>query len=72
MTTSKPYYNLGQIVATVGGYAVKDLKVSPYGDKIFGFVADPLWARPDRPFITAMWHKNGKCVNKTRPELNLW
>ena len=63
--------NLGEVKTTASGYAVKDLKFNSAVGKILGFVADPLWARPDRPFITATWHKNGKCINRTRPELDL-
>lgn len=36
-----------------------------------GFVADPLWTKPDQPFVTCSWYKSGKCVNRNRPELDL-
>ena len=63
--------NLADVKTTNSGYAVKDLKYNSAVNKILGLVADPLWTRPDRPFITATWHKNGRCVNRTRPELDL-
>jgi len=63
--------NLANVTTTKSGYAVKGLSFNSAVNKILGMVADPLWTRPDRPFITATWHKNGKCINRTRPELDL-
>jgi len=63
--------NLADVQTTKSGYAVKNLKWNSAVNKILGLVADPLWTYPERPFVTATWHKNGKCVNRTRPELDL-
>lgn len=63
--------NLANVITTKSGYAVRNLKFNSAVNKILGLVADPLWTDEKRPFITAVWHKNGKCVNRTRPELDL-
>ena len=63
--------NLSEVKTTQSGYAVKNLKFNSAVNKILGLVADPHWTHPDRPFVTATWFKNGKCVNRTRPELDL-
>jgi hypothetical protein len=56
---------------TKGGFKVKDIKFNTAANLYLGMVADPLWTRPDRPFITGSWNKLGKCINRNRPELDL-
>lgn len=68
---SKEKFDFTKVTKTVAGYEVKNLKISPYNDMIFGMVADPIWARPDRPFTTATWKKNGKCGNGNRTDCDL-
>jgi hypothetical protein len=63
--------NFETVTATVGGYTVKDIKWNSAANLYLGFVADPQWTRPDRPFITCSWTKKGKCINRTRPDCNL-
>ena len=63
--------NLAEVTTTKSGYAVKNLKWNSIANKIIGLVNDPIWSSPERPFVTATWHKNGKCVNRTREELDL-
>lgn len=63
--------NLADVKTTKSGYAVRNLKFNSAVNKILGLVTDPLWTDEHRPFITATWHRNGKCVNRTRPELDL-
>jgi len=66
----KTNVNFLNATCTVAGYEVKNLRIAPDGG-IYGMVADPQWARPDRPFTTAYWKRNGKCGNRTRPDCDL-
>jgi hypothetical protein len=50
--------NLADVQTTKSGYAVKNLKWNSAVNKILGLVNDPIWSSPERPFVTATWHKN--------------
>jgi hypothetical protein len=56
---------------TKTGIAIQKIEWNSAANLYLGMVADPRWIRPDRPFITCSWTRNGKCVNRTRPELDL-
>jgi hypothetical protein len=53
---------------TKAGYPTKDVKWNNTANLYLGLVKDPLF---NNEFITCSWKKSGKCVNATRPELNL-
>lgn len=61
---------------TVGGHEAKKVRFNPIAKGYIGLVKDPLWQ--DNPvviknggFASCQWTKGGKCINQTRPELNL-
>ena len=61
---------------TITGIEVKNVKFNSIASAWVGMVKDPKWQ--DNPtvikndgFATCTWNKLGKCVNRTRPELDL-
>ena len=60
-----------KILQTVAGYEIKEIAFNTAINKYIGLVADPLWATPTRAYTTCTWMKNGKCINRNRPELDI-
>lgn len=53
---------------TVEGHKVKDVKFNSIAGKWLGFVWFPGWAINEgktEQWISATWHKTGKCVNRS-------
>jgi hypothetical protein len=54
----------------MNGSEVKNLTFNSIANLWLGFVWDEQSMRPEK-WTSASWTKLGKCVNQTRPELNL-
>lgn len=66
-------YEYLPITETVTGIEVKQVRWNSAVNLHLGFTRDPLWGKPDLHggWVTCSWRKNGKCVNRTRPELDI-
>jgi hypothetical protein len=56
---------------TKTGIVIGSIRWNPAANLYLGIVADPQWTHTHRQFITCSWNKSGKCINRTRPELDL-
>lgn len=67
------HYEYLPITETVTGIEVKNVRFNATVNLYLGFTRDPLWSKPDfnGGWVTTSWKANGKCVNKTRPELDI-
>lgn len=62
--------DLSATVESVTGVPVKDITFNTAVNMYLGFVWDEMSFRQDK-WTTCSWSKSGKCINQTRPELNL-
>ena len=63
-------YDFSEVKKTINGSEVKNLTFNSIANLWLGFVWDEQSVRPEK-WTSASWTKSGKCVNQTRPELNL-
>jgi len=56
---------------TVTGIPLKNVKWNSVANLYLGMAQDPQWTGPSRSWVTASWTKNGKCVNRNRPDMDL-
>jgi len=68
---------LEQIIRTIGGYEVKELRYKPLDRLILGFVKCPIWGKKElhNGYIAVAWRRNGNVLEryggKDREDLNL-
>lgn len=64
---------MSTITKTTSNYPVKLINWNEQRNRYLGFVKDPIIGRPNinDGFVTNQWYKNGKCMDKTRPDLDL-
>jgi hypothetical protein len=62
--------DLSTTTESVTGVQVKDIKFNSAVNLYLGFVWDATSFRENK-WTTCSWTKSGKCVNRTRPELDL-
>ncbi|HLO91574.1 MAG TPA: hypothetical protein VK172_10465 [Lentimicrobium sp.] len=66
--------NFDGVTQTKTGIATKDVRFNSAANRYLGMVWDEKWFEGrdvKEKWLTCSWSKNGKCVNRTRPELDL-
>jgi len=59
------------IMKTKTGIECKNVKFNSAANLYLGMVKDGWSSDPNRPWTSCSWKKSGKCVNSSRPELDL-
>lgn len=60
-----------EITKTKTGIECKNVQFYPTLKLYLGMVKDHWSSDPSRPWTSCTWKKNGKCVNRLRPELDI-
>jgi len=62
--------DLSGIIETKTGVSVKEVRFNTAVNKYLGMVWDEK-SYLENKWTTCIWTKNGKCINRNRPELDL-
>ena len=59
------------VTKTKGGIEYNHIQFNATVNLYLGIVKDRWSSDPNRPWTTCKWKRNGKCINRNRPELDI-